>query len=74
MGVPAVSFFPGDKLLSVDKALISEKALYHSRDADKIVGYLKTAKRREFDAERSGRVQTQVFGIIDSMLEKTRTA
>lgn len=37
LGKPAVSFFPSEKLLSVDKQLIKEQRMLHSRDPEEIV-------------------------------------
>ena len=40
MGVTAVSFFPGKMLLSVDKQLVDEERIFHSRDPPEIVDYV----------------------------------
>lgn len=40
LGVPAVSFFPRNKLLSVDNDLISKGKLYYSRNPTEIVKYV----------------------------------
>jgi len=44
LGVPSVSFFPGLKLLSVDKNLFDEEKLFHSRDPHQIVNYIQSSK------------------------------
>jgi len=46
LGVPSVSFFPGTKLLSVDKNLFDEGRLFHSRDPEKIVEYIKSINQK----------------------------
>ena len=40
LGRKAVSFFPGENLLSVDQALIDEGRIFHSRNAEEIVQYV----------------------------------
>ena len=69
MGVPAVSFFPGDELLSVEKKMIELGWLFHSRDVNEIVDYVLNSKRRVVSLDRSKRVQKEVFDIINGILE-----
>ncbi len=64
MGVPAVSFFPGKELLSVDAELIKRGWLFHSRDADEIVEYVLNAKRRDQSLERSKKVKKDIIKIL----------
>jgi len=56
MGVPAVSFFPGKKLLAVDKSLIKTGKIFHSREPREIVDYvismLGKKKQESFKAEQ----------------------
>jgi len=40
MGKKAISFFPGDNLLSVDSDLIEKGLMVHSRDVDEIIEHL----------------------------------
>lgn len=51
MGIPAVSFFPNETLLSVDQDLIEKGRMIHSRDVDDIMGHLgsgsKVHKKRD---------------------------
>ena len=70
LGVPAVSFFPGTKLLSVDKDMINKGWLFHSRNIDDIIKYFAEFKRREFNVERCKEVQKEVFVILNKILEK----
>ncbi|HEX9907338.1 MAG TPA: DUF354 domain-containing protein [Thermoplasmata archaeon] len=44
MGKTAVSFFPGERLLSVDKQLADEGRMLHSRDPTEIVSYVLSRK------------------------------
>lgn len=69
MGVPAVSFFPGDRLLSVDKKMIDLGWLFHSRDVNEIVDYVLNSKRRTVNLDRSKRVQKEVFEIVKNILD-----
>jgi len=72
MGIPAISFFPGDELLSVDKKMVGEGRLFHCRNADKIIDYFNKSGKRKFDIGRCKRVQKQVLGILDTVLEEVR--
>ena len=45
LGTPAVSFYAGEKLLTVDQELIQNGKMFHSRNIRKIISYaLKTSK------------------------------
>lgn len=68
MGVPAVSFYPGNRLLSVDKKMIELGWLFHSREPEEIVNYVLSSKRRKPNLERSKKVQKEVFDIIMNIL------
>jgi len=68
LGVPAVSFYPGDKLLSVDKAIINEGRLFHSRDVEKIMSYFLNSEKKPPDRKRITVAQKQVFKILDKVL------
>ena len=61
MGVPAVSFFPGKKLLSVDEEMIRRGWLYHSRDPDEIVEYVLSTRRRKPNLDRAKNVKNKVL-------------
>jgi len=75
MGRPAVSFFPGDALLSVDESMIGKGWVLHSREPDEIVGYLKGLSRRgdgvsgSFDRGRSLRVREELATLIRSIID-----
>jgi len=68
MGTPAVSFFPGKELLSVDKEMIKRGWLMHSRDPFEIVEYIKNTKKKELDIERSRNVREEVINILREIL------
>ncbi len=69
MGVPAVSFFPGRELLSVDKELINRGWLFHSRDPQEIFEYVINARKRKASIERSKEVKKEVVEIIKEIVE-----
>jgi predicted glycosyltransferase len=70
LGVPSVSFYAGKELLAVDRKMISEKMLYHSRNIDDIIMYLKRTKRKEVNFERSKNVKNQVINKLDEVINK----
>ncbi len=69
IGVPAVSFYPGEKLLSVDTEMINRGWLFHSRDPEEIVNYIMFSRRRETDLSRSKKVKQEVINIIEEIIE-----
>ena len=72
LGTPAVSFFAGAQLLSVDQALISDHKMFYSRDVTHIISYLAHCQKRNFDQTRSKTVQQQVVSLIDDCLSTIR--
>jgi uncharacterized protein len=68
MGKPAVSFFAGERFLSVDKKLFSEDRIFFSRNPDEIVDFVCSKNDNPVDLSRSKKVRDQVFGIIDKIL------
>jgi len=68
MGVPAVSFFPGKELLSVDVELIRRGWLLHSRNPEEIVRYVLNSERRNRSLERSRKVKEDVVKIIKEII------
>ena len=68
LGVPAASFFP-DELLSVDKALVRERKMFHSRNVDELVDYACSCKRnKNLGTSRSKGVRNQVVDITKNIL------
>jgi len=76
LGVHAVSFYPG-KLLSVDKQLIKEGKIFHSRDPYEIAEYVSLhygkRKRSKINTEKSKKVKMEVIKILEEVLETIKT-
>jgi len=73
LGKPSVSFFPGKKLLSVDRKLVEEKKMFHSRDPEEITNYVlskKTRNSESLDLQRSKNVKKEVVKIIDRIIHE----
>ena len=68
LGKPAVSFYPGKQLLAVDKMMIQDGWLLHSRNPHEIAEYVKSVKPRRFMRSRSKKVQDSVFGDLDAII------
>lgn len=68
MGKPAVSFYAGQKILSVDKQLFKQGRILHSRNVDEIIEYVLDQKSTLPDFNRSKKVQKEVFSLIDSLV------
>jgi predicted glycosyltransferase len=71
MGVPAVSFFPGRQLLSVDQEMVKKGRMIHTRDPEVIVSYVLANKGRKgrADLKKSKEVQDSLMKSIRSILE-----
>ncbi|RLF55818.1 MAG: hypothetical protein DRN27_10245, partial [Thermoplasmata archaeon] len=71
MGKKAVSFFPNTQFLSVDKQLIQEKKIFHSRDPNEICEYIITNpnKFNQIDFTQSKKVKNEVLTILDTILK-----
>ena len=70
VGTPAVSFFPREDLLSVDRKMVNDGWMLHSRDPDAIVEYVMGHTSRPFDPTRSQAVQQSVFELLDDLIDK----
>jgi predicted glycosyltransferase len=70
LGTPAVSFFPGEDFLTVDKIMQEKGWEFKSRSPENIYAYFKSVKKRESNQERSKKVKTEVFNIIDNIIKK----
>jgi hypothetical protein len=66
LGTPAVSFFAGKDLLSVDKHLIKEKKMFYSRTPSDIISYLSTVKKRPF-------INTNSLYVKECVIEKLKS-
>lgn len=60
LGVPAISFFAGHKLLAVDRKLIDERKMCFSRNPSDIVNMLPKLERRVSESDRSKQVYLEV--------------
>jgi len=71
MGITAVSFFPSTELLSVDKKLIQEKKILHSRNIEKITDYVISKNNiiRNLDFERCKKVRDFVVNKTNECLK-----
>lgn len=70
MGVPAVSFFPGKRLLAVDNDLVEKGKMLHSIDPDTIVEYVvkNWGKRDQGELEKGKRVKELVIKQIKTII------
>tara|TARA_Y100000590_G_scaffold460801_1_gene620995 strand:+ start:91 stop:744 length:654 start_codon:yes stop_codon:yes gene_type:complete len=69
IGSCAVSFFGGQKLLSVDKEMIKRKWVFHSRSPDSIIDHVKNHQKKEFDNTKSKLVKSQIKKIMSKIME-----
>jgi len=68
MGQTAVSFFPGSRLLSVDRQLVEEGKVLHSRDPAEIVDHvLRSKKGPALELDRCRKVREEVVRIISTI-------
>ncbi len=68
MGKPAISFYAGTPLLAVDRMLISEGRLLHSRNPERIIETVLSASAREADFRRARAVRDEVFHEVRKRL------
>ncbi|KPU63856.1 hypothetical protein EP1X_01260 [Thermococcus sp. EP1] len=66
MGVPAVSFFPRERLLAVDKDLVERGKMLHSREPEEIVEYVieNWNRKRKGDFKTAKRTKKQIIEYI----------
>lgn len=70
MGIPAISFYSGKNLLSVDRKMIEMGWIFFSRDADRIFQYLHQKKREIKTIDRSRTVLSDVKEKLWQVIEK----
>ena len=70
LGVPAVSFYAGAQLLTVDQALISRNKMMFTREVDDIMRYLDSADKASADLARCKVVQKEVLDKLDSFIDQ----
>jgi|GEM_PF-440895 len=73
MAKPAVSFFP-NTLLSVDRELVSDGRIFHSRDPDDIVAFIESLDDSaiEPDRQRAQRVREEVVSLTNGLIDSCR--
>lgn len=64
MGKPAVSFFPGKELLSVDQKLVNEGKILHTRDIPNIMEYLEGSRTDPTMKDRSRKVKDSLMNTL----------
>jgi uncharacterized protein len=69
MGKTAVSFFPSNSLLSVDKKMVDDGKIFHSRSVEEIVNYVISSsnKNNKYSFEHCKIVRDEVLGIIKNI-------
>ena len=72
MGKTSVSFFPSDILLSVDKKLVEEKKILHSRNVEEIIDYTisKYNEKQNINIDRCKQVKKEVIQITKKILNE----
>ena len=69
IGTPAVSFFPKDDLLSVDKKMMENNLMLHSRNPEEILHYIFSSRKREFENSSCKKIQNSVFKMVENILK-----
>jgi hypothetical protein len=65
LGVPACSFFPGPRLLGVDREMVARGMVFHSRDPGALVDHAFGKARREFDRSGCEKVIREVMDRLE---------
>ena len=70
MGVPAMSFFPGQRLLAVDRDLVERGKMLHSKEPEEIVEYVIKSwdKKRDGKFERAEQVKRKAINQITAVI------
>jgi len=71
LGTTAVSFFP-ERLLAVDRQLVSEGKMLHTRNINEIMAYVLSKPKgdKSLDLERCRKVKQQVSQLVRRILER----
>jgi predicted glycosyltransferase len=69
LGTPAVSFFPGQRLLSVDKIMVEQGVMIHSRNPKIIKDYVIDKKKNFRISDNSRLVKKEVIEFIKKVIE-----
>ncbi len=70
LGTPAVSFFPGNEFLTVDRIMKEKGWEFQSRNPEEIFRYVSQAKRRTSQQDNSRKVFEEVMSIIELIMER----
>lgn len=70
LGVPAVSFYAGKELLTVDQSMIKKGWTFFSRDPNKIVNHLPQTRRRARSINRCKAVKSEVLEKLESVINQ----
>ena len=70
LGTPAISFFAGKKLLSVDQSMVESNLMHHSRDINEIIKILDHSKKKDPQIEQSKIVQKEVITLLEGIILK----
>ncbi len=72
LGIPAVSFYAGSELLTVDKELVSQKKVFFSRNPDEIRNYVKKASmdKQLPNLSNSKAIQDEVISRIKHFISE----
>lgn len=70
MGIPAVSFFPGERLLAVDRDLVERGKMIHSREPEMIVEYVVNnwERKKEPELKEARKVKERVIKEIKEVI------
>ena len=68
LGVPAVSFYAGRELLTVDQSMIKKGWTFFSRDPSEIVEHLSKTQRRVSSIDRCKAVKSEVLEKLESVI------
>ena len=68
LGVPSVSFFAGDQLLTVDQKMIENKKMFFTRSADEIVSHVLKSTKNQVDLTSSKKVKKEVIQLLTELL------
>lgn len=71
MGKKSVSFFPGNELLSVDRELVNQKRILHSRNTSEIVEYVCKNKKSDgnIDLQRMQNTKIEIVNILQQIID-----
>ena len=68
LGIPAISFYAGKELLTVDQDMINKGWMFFSRNPDEILERMKSFPKTEPDLDRSKRVKKQIMEKLGEIL------